>query len=518
MRANLLRMTNSKLGAREANAILGLILAGVGFIATLTAYEKPLWFDEILTVILCRLPNASKLWQALNSAADTNPPCFYLVAGWTHRFVSDDHVGYRLPSILGLLLTVFCIYLILSRRVDRLSALIGAAFPLCTQLVTFADEARPYALMVGFVSVAILAWQRTDRSRIYSLILCLALAIALSLHYYAILVWPAFILAEATVWIFRHRFRASIWIALIVGATPLLFFARLLAHLRQYYGSHFWSPASFGMIFSAPGNLYNFINYWIWCLTIGAIVLLIFWAFGKTVSVHLLREREVSEPELPIEECTLNIVLLMLPVMAVLAAKIGGGGMTYRYMLPEVLGASLAVGFFASRAPNEIRVALLALVLMNYGLSSMFVLKKVLTGSLLKRRTAASLDAKAILNEYQKYSIPIVISPGNLYLPMVYYMPVDQAGNLYALADPKAAITYMKTDSVDLALLAVRQFFPLNVEDYNSFASKHREFILVSRRGRRLDWWPFRLSHDGDSLSLISADEHVEVFKVTVKP
>jgi hypothetical protein len=192
--------------------------------------------------------------------------------------------------------------------------------------------------------------------------------------------------------------------------------------------------------------------------------------------------------------------------------------MTYRYMLPEVLGASLAVGFFASRAPGEIRAILLALVLMNYGLSSMSVMKKVLTGSLLKRRTAASLDAKAILTEYQKYALPIVISPGTLYLPIVYYLPVDQTRNLYALADPQAAITYTKTDSVDLALLAVRQFFPLNVEDYSSFASKQREFILISKRGRRLDWWPFRLSHDGDSLSLISADERVEVFKVTLKP
>src|SRR5258708_29262254 len=319
------------------------------------------------------------------------------------------------------------------------------------------------------------------------------------------------------VWISHRRLRIKIWMGLIAGAMPLVFFSRLLTHLRQYYGRNFWSPASFGMIFSAPGNLYNFINYWIWCLTVAAILRLIWWAFGKRVRVYLW-EREVSEPELPIEECTLTIVLLLIPVIAVLAAKVGGGGMTYRYMLPGVLGASLAVGFFTSRTSGEIKVVLLALVLMNYGLSSMSVMKKVLTGSLVARRTAASLEAKAILTEYQKSALPIVVSPGNLYLPMVYYMPVDQTGSLYALADSHAAVTYAKTDSADLALLAVRPFFPVNVEDYSSFASKHREFILVSKRGRRLDWWPFRLSRDGDSLSLLSADEHVEVYKVTLKP
>src|SRR5258708_24465302 len=220
MRAPFLRVTNSKFGARGANAILGLIITGVGVIATLTAYEKPLWFDEVLTVILCRLPNVSKLWQALDSAADTNPPLFYLVAGWARLFIPDDHVAYRLPSILGLLITVFCIYLILSRRIDRLSALVGATFLLCTQMVTFADEARPYTLMIGFISIAILAWQHIDRSWIYSLILCLALAIALSLHNYAVLVWPACVLAEAMVWISHRRLRINIWMGLIAGAMP----------------------------------------------------------------------------------------------------------------------------------------------------------------------------------------------------------------------------------------------------------------------------------------------------------
>ena len=517
MRTSFSRFANPELERRAANTLLAVILVGVGFRSILTAYEKPLWFDEILTVIMCRLPSLSKLWEALDNGADTNPPLFYLVAGWAHRFISDDHVAYRLPSILGLVVTVLCMYLILSKRIDRLSALVGAAFLLCTQLVAYADEARPYALLVCLVSIAILAWQRTDESRLYTLLLCLALAIALSLHYYAILVWPAFVLAEATVWFHKRRFRAGVWIALILSTAPLFFFAHLLMHLRQYYGRNFWSRPGFGQIASAPVNLYNFLNYWVWCFTIGAIVVLVRWSLGKTATSYASEKPEAGERVLPIEECGLIVVLLLLPVIAVLAAKVGGGGMTYRYMLPMLLGASLAVGYIASRVSRALRAVLLVLVLGNYGLSSVPVMKKALTGELLQRRVAAAREGKAILDEYQKFALPIVIAPGTNYLPMVYYMPASQNVSLYALADPQAAVTFSNSDSVDLALLALRPYLPLQVEDYRSFASSNPEFILVSLHETRPDWWPSRLLHDDDTLSLLSTGTSMQVYKVILK-
>ena len=516
MRTTLSRIANTELESGVANTVLAVILVGVGFISLLSAYEKPLWFDEILTVIMCRLPSVSKLWQALGNAADTNPPLFYLVAGSAHRLVSDDHVAYRLPSILGLLVTVFCTYLFLARRLDCLSALVGATFPLCTQLAYYAVEARPYALMVGLVSVAILAWQRIDESRLYPLLLGLALALALSLHYYAILVWPPFVLAEATVWLHRRRFRIATWIALVLSTAPLFVFAPLLLHLRQYYGRNFWSRASFGQIFSAPTELYNFLDYWVWCLTIGAIVVLVLWSIGSPVRSHFSEPREEGERGLPIEECALIAALLMLPVFAVLAASVTGAGVTFRYMLPTVLGASLAVGLLTSRASGAVRAILLVLILGNYSLSSLPVIKKTLTGSLLVRRAAAAREGKAILDAYQRFGLPIVIEPSIKYLPMVYYMPVGQSVGLDALADPRAAATYFNSDSADLALLALRPYSPIQVEDYRTFASKNREFILVSLHGERLDWWPIRLSHDGDTLSLLLADKGMQVYKVTL--
>jgi hypothetical protein len=495
---------------------LALILLAVGFCSWLNAYSKAFWYDEIITVILSRLPNSSEIWTALDHSADTNPPLFYFVARMARQLLADDHLGYRLPSIVGLLGTILCLYVVLSKRVDRLSALVGATFILCTPLAGFAAEARPYALMLGCVAAAIVAWQRIETSRIYCVAVAIALAAALSLHYYAILVWPAFVLAEALVWVSRRSFRAGTWIALAAGAAPLFVFSGLLLHLRQYYGSNFWARPAFGQIFFEPSYLFNVLGYWGFSFTLGAIVILVTWSAGKTV---ISGQRATAEDgALTIEECGLTVALLVLPFIAIVAAKVGGGGMTGRYLLPTVIGGALAVGYLTSKANYAVRALLLGLMLVNYGLSSTSIIRTFVNGSLLESRAAATREVKAILAGYQESGLPIVISSGTQYLPMAYYMPPDQNVGVYALVDPPAAVTFAKTDSVDLALVVLRQYFPLKVEYYRKFATKHREFILISKNGTGFDWWPSRLSHEGHTLTLVSSDGNAQVYKVVLDP
>jgi hypothetical protein len=140
-------------------------------------------------------------------------------------------------------------------------------------------------------------------------------------------------------------------------------------------------------------------------------------------------------------------------------------------------------------------------------------------GSLLEERETATREVKAIGGQHGESALPIVVSNSIMYLPMAYYTPADSSGRLYAVADPRAAITFTpsKSDSVDLALLVLRRYSPLQVEDYPGFVSRHREFLLVLGGGG-FDWWPARLAHDGYTLKLLSAERGSMVYKVTVTP
>jgi hypothetical protein len=510
------RLANVELGAKKSIALLLLILLTVGLCSTLHAVSTPLWFDEICTVIVSRLPSVSAIWAALDHAVDGNPPVYYLVARATRHVTSGDHLGYRLPSIVGLLGVVFCCYAILSRRVRRLSALVGTAFILSTAVAGYAYEARPYDLMLACVSAAVLAWQRVNDSRLYSAVLAVTLAAAVSLHYYAILVWPAFLLAETSVWIFRRRLRVHAWAALVVGAVPILFFAPLLLKVREYYGRNFWAKPSFRQAFLTHDWLFGFGDYWGLIFAVGITAILLYLRIPIVASNGRSRQGQAEMDVVPIEELILSLTLLWLPLIAVAAAKLGHGGMTERYMLPTVLGGALALGYVIDNTPGAGRALLLILLLMNYALSQVGIVKSALNGSLLEARATAAHEAEMIVTNLGEPELPIVFANGHKYLAIAYYTPSDLSRRLHAIADPQAAVLFHKgkSDSLDLNLLALRPYFPLQVEDFDDFVSKHREFILISGGA---DWWLRRLVHDGFTLRLVSAAED-KVYKVTGGP
>jgi hypothetical protein len=373
--------------------------------------------------------------------------------------------------------------------------------------------------VVGCISGAILAWQRIDDLRVYSVVVAITLAAAVSLHYYAILVWPAFLIAETSVWVFHRRFRITAWAALLVGAVPLLLFAPLLLKLRQYYGRNFWAKPSIKEIFLAQDWLFTLGGHWGVLFAAGITVLVVYISITRTAQSSGSGHRQVEVHALPIADHALTLMLLWLPVLAVAAARVSHGGMTERYMLPTVLGGALALGYVIDTMPSAGRLLLLILMMMDYSASSVSIASNLVEGSLLETRTAATRDVKAIARQFDGSALPIVISDGTRYLPMAYYTPADSNAKLYAIVDPYAAVssTESKSDSVDLALLVLRRYFPLQVEDYNSFVSRHREFLVVLGGGP-FEWWPARLAHDGYTLRLLSTEGRTTVYKVTVSP
>jgi hypothetical protein len=523
MRTALLRpVYGAEGGARRSIAVLLLILLAVGLCSALHAVAKPFWYDELCTVIISRLPGASEIWNALEHAADTQPPAYYLVARFARQLVQDDHLGYRLPSILGLMGTVFCIYTILSRRVSRLSAMVGATFVLCTPLAVYAYEARPYSLMIACISCAILAWQRIEDSWRYALFAAISLAAAASLHYYAVLVWPAFIAAETSVWIFHRRFRAGAWAAIVAGALPFLLYSKLLFKLHQALAPNFWAQPSFMQVLTAPNWLFYLGHFWGFTFSAGLTAIFLYFDVAKSAAPGEPELRPVEEKILPIGEQVLILMLLWLPVIAIVVAKITHGGMTERYMMPTILGGALAFGYLSSKVPRAVAAILFVLFLTSYALSSFHVVKIALNGSLLNRRAAAIHKVQAIAAEYDGDGLPIVISNSVRYLPLAYYTPVESNRMLFTIADPDTAVRFSayKSDSVDLDLLVLRQYFPLQVEEYDGFVSRHREFLLVTYPagglGEDFEWLPARLVQGGNTVRLLSATAETEVYNVTM--
>src|SRR5206468_3466418 len=105
----------------------------------------------------------------------------------------------RLPEILAYLVFLLCMYVFVARRTNEVYGLFAMIVPTLTAAGYYASEARAYALVLAFASLALLCWQAAaeGRHRRAAVVgLALALALATSAHYYAVLVVGPLALGE----------------------------------------------------------------------------------------------------------------------------------------------------------------------------------------------------------------------------------------------------------------------------------------------------------------------------------
>jgi mannosyltransferase len=178
-------------------------------------------YDHDEAVTAARILHPS-LFTTMSEVADSerSPPLYYLVSWIWSRPFGTGEVGLRSLSALLGTLTIPLAYLAaaeLSRR--RVVALLAAAFvALNPYLVWYSQEARSYALMVLFATVALYYFARSlDRPSARSLALwALASALAICSHYFA-----AFLIAPEAIWLLARRTdrrRAAIAVAGVIVA------------------------------------------------------------------------------------------------------------------------------------------------------------------------------------------------------------------------------------------------------------------------------------------------------------
>jgi hypothetical protein len=516
MPALLPRITQlDKVATRDSARMLAFILLVAAACSTLQALSRPLWNDEIITVIMSGLPGLRDIWNALDDAADTNPPGFYVAARFARWFVTDDHLAHRLPSIAGCLIAIVCVFLFLSRRASNLSAVVGATFLLTTPLGEYAYEARPYALMIGCISAALLFWQRAD-SKWNALPLALALAASVSLHYYAVFVWPVFIVAEGMVSI-RRRFRLHVWLAIVAALTPLFFFSPLLMKLREYYGGDFWARTYLAQSVMAHDWLFLGKGHWGVTLAAGLSLALVYWVGSGQRQFQEAPTSTPNAPVVPDEEYVLVFMMLWLPAIAVAIALVGGAGLTERHFLPATVGGGLALGLLVERLRRGVRAVVLALMVSSYLYSSHHEIGMAWQRTLLDQRRGKTAEVEDIVKAGAA-DAPLVFASALEYLETAYFAPPPSRGRLHFIGDPAGAVRFTGSGSRDLALLRLQHWFPLQVEAYPEFTAKHRDFVLVVGKDPYSQWWPRRLLHDGHRLRLLSMTAGRPIYEVALQP
>lgn len=470
------------------------------------ARHRAFWFDEVFTAVLAEKPRFSDIVSALQEAADTSGPAYYIVQRAGRRLATDPHLGYRLSSVVAVPLTAFVLFVVARRETGAVPALVAPLVVFGSQLFHgYSVEARPYALLVFGMAVATLAWQRAD-SRIGATTFGLTLAATVSLHYYAVFALPVFAAGELVRTYRQRRVRALVWVGLAAGGLALAALWPLLSAVRGYYGENYWSTPSIGKVLSTYDTLSG--------LGAGGAGLGVALVLGTAMLLMLARHAMSGpgEPGGPSPEMLVFTAgVIGLPVIVAGVAAVMGGGYTDRYALGCVIGIALGASFACSRFPVPAVSAVVLAMTVVFGARELAFWGDGEPGARLRQGPPMNTHPQVLARATDR-GLPLVVGSALDVVPLAYYNR-GPAPPIIAIADHQLALRYEGTDSLDRDLVVFSRHFPLRVESLSSVTTQYRSFLLLARPGP-YSWLAGHLIRTGHTLRVIEQRGVFAVYEV----
>lgn len=469
----------------------------------LAASSRPFWFDELCTVAVAGQSTLRDVSHAAIASFDSHPLAFYATEWVFRRVFSNQEIAYRLPSIIAFACTLWCVFVFIRKRNSAACALVCASCLLLTPLLRpYAIEARSYSLISACLAFALVCYQHAPKLR-WMILMGLAFFAAESWHYLSIYGFVPFAGAELAMFTRSRKIRWPVWLALLVGFLPLFASARVLVNIKRFYGSNIWDKPSL----FATANAYSLMLKSFPPIAIAVVV---------TLSVITLWTIANPPPGVPATERNADAVehwlsfgFLMLPIVAFLAAVIFHGAFEERYALPMVLGLPLSAAYLWRLVSRRGAVLMMAFIFIAVALQEASVLQSAM-GPLIP----PSASVERLVASAGHADLRVVISDAHDYLAVAHY--AQDPGRYLNVVDAPQAVTYIRTDAIDRQMPALKCCLPIQVYQFNEFASEHSRFLLYSGGGD-WDWWPTRLARDGDSLELLAIEGTRKVYLVSLK-
>ena len=483
------------------------------WLLTGAAVAKPLWHDEIYTVLLARLPSAGAIWAAHRDGADLQPPLNTLLTALAERTWGAGPVSSRFPPLVGFVLMTCVITAMLRRRAGMTLAFAGALIPAQTAAYRYAYEARGYGVMVGLFALALFAWAEAARGHrrwLWIPVCAAALGLAVWAHYYAAFGFVVIGAGELVRTIRARRIDGSMIGGLAAGGLLTLPLIPLITSAAEQ-APRFWARAGDEQITGAYWFLFQPVTALLWG-RLGALVLL---ALAWTALTRHRRRRAGRVPEpppagedpLPVHEMVALLVTVASPMVMLMVARATHAPFVPRYGLIAVVGVALALPLLVRRlAPRGSLAEVILLLLLSAPLAQ---------GIAARDRPRTSPDPFAerpLLVEALRRSRPVVASGSLTYLQLWYYAPPEDRAHLVYLADPDAALRFTGADTIDRGYLALARWTTLPVERYSEFVAAHPEFTVYTAGS---GWLLIALEEQGTSIAPRGSEPGGREFRVT---
>lgn len=504
---------------RHESLSAGLALAAFALSAVYFALVRPLWFDEIFTALISRLPSLRSMLQAM--PADSQPPLQYVVTHVSLRWLGTNALALRLPEMLAYLAAGVFTWRIVRRHGTPVQGLFGLVFFLgasTTGLWTsgFALDglsitARPYELLLAGTAAAFFFWQaatlRTRGRFLHLTGLSVSLAVTILSHHFGIVQIGLFVGAgEAVRFLQRRRVDLPVLAAFAAGCLPLAITVPLAQRTHQVLGvalRHsltFWAKPKLEDLFSWP-----FFAPLLLLVPVLVLVLLSGEREGGT---------EAARPAVPPHELAAAGALALLLPLQLLIATAATGYFLARYAVGTALGLTLVVCWFGPRwgrlrALVEPAFATLATTYMVTVVLALAIAQ--VRHPLLRARPTAASVAPLLLDA--PADLPIVAANSFDSLAEWWYAPGGVRARLVYLDDVPYAMRGTAA-LPELSLVASRLYLPLAIKDYAPYLKDHGHFLLLAAGPPECDWITARLARAGWHMTPLARTGGGELYDV----
>jgi hypothetical protein len=454
----------------QHSLLLLVIICGSFLAASLTRDRfQPLWQDEFLTLAVAKTGTWTGILNALSSGADFNPPLHYWMAAATMSVFGESSVALRLPATLGFVTFLVCLFIFARRRMPPLIGLIATLIPICMATRSYAWDARPYGLLLGYLGVSLVAWQAASERTLRFItipILSLALIAAAFTHYYGLLLILPFAAAEACRQFLQRRLDGPMIAALLLPFCVPLVLLNLIRTQKAYLQHAYFTDVSPFDLLRVYGD---FAMEPALIVALACIVLLL----SRSPASAQPPEGQHQARGFLAPEIVVVVVLASLPVIGLVAARAVTHVYIYRYFIGAIGGISLAfaAAIFAGARRYPAIGFWSAAVLCAY----------VLLFSAYQVRSRPVNRASG-LAQVGSSEGPILIENTNDYLVARYYEPALRA-RLWYIADPRESFRLLGYDANEIPVLALKKLEGLQVDSFDGFTSLHPTFTFVPSSG-----------------------------------
>lgn len=477
-----------------------LVLAGCLFLLSIITIplsaSRRFWYDELYTVGLCDLPSFSLILKALSEGVDAQPPVLYILTRAARTAFGPSELATRLPELAGFALLATCLFWFVCRRTSALWGAVAVLIVMVTRAHDYAFEARPYGLYLGFSALALLCWQFVIDGRCRKLALAglwAALALAISSHYYAVLVLLPLFLGECARSIRRRTLDWPVLVIIALAGAVVFFYLPLMGGTMALAIHPALSP-TINMLW----QVYEF-TFAKAAVPLTLCLVALFFA-TRSASVDPPASEGLSMPE-----AVACVAFLALPVPGYLLARGAGLELTERYLLPVVIGAAPLIAIGLRQAAKQ-RTAAAALFLLILG--GWFAGRNAVDMSGITPPSPMAMPAGTSSD-----NLPLVIANPLIFLQYVHDGTPEVVSRALYVAEPDLALKYLGTDSVDRNLQLAQPYFSLPLTSWTELRRTHPRFYLLVHSGPFV-WIPEYILAEGARATLVSQGGGVFTFEV----